>query len=63
MIIIETGEIPFNDFIIVPLLAINQLLIILIEWFCLFLRRKFKIWEPNPDDPNMQKTKTSNIGK
>lgn len=45
MIILETAANPFVDILMLVLLAVNQVLLLLIEWLCRFLRSKLKIWE------------------
>jgi len=45
MVILETKESPFADALVLPLLLINQVFIYAVEKLCIFMRRKFKVWE------------------
>lgn len=45
MMILETGTNAFADIYMLVILGVNQVIILLIEKICLYLRRKLKIWE------------------
>lgn len=45
MIILENKTNPYLDIMMLVLLCVNQVIIVLIEWLCIYLRRKLKLWE------------------
>ena len=57
--VMETGLNPYNDPALPILLVLNQFTFYLIEAFCIYIRKKFKIWEIS--DPKEQEKSTSEV--
>lgn len=55
--VMETGLNPYNDPALPILLVLNQVTLYLIEIFCIYIRKKFKIWEIS--EPKEQEKSTS----
>lgn len=49
MIILEMATNPYLDIMLFVLLCVNQVIMVIIEWLCTFLRRKLRIWEAQVD--------------
>lgn len=45
MVILETATNAYFDIYMVVILAVNQVILLLVEKICLYLKRKLKIWE------------------
>ena len=54
---------PYFDPMFFPLLAINQLIILFVEWLCVWIRKKFRIWETAEQKPHAKTERTVSLAK
>lgn len=47
MAIVMAKDNPYTDILTIVFLLGNQLILMLVEWVCMFLRKRFRIWETN----------------
>lgn len=62
-VVLQAGVNPFEDIIVLPILLFNQVILILVEKFTLFLRKKFRIWEENQTEDKGKSTESTESEK
>lgn len=64
MTILQSGYNPYNDLLVIPMLLINQAVIWMVERLSLWLRKKFKVWEPRGSaEKKARKNRVGNSGE
>lgn len=63
MVILQTGINPYEDILVIPLLLLNQAILLMVERLAVFVRHKCRIWEERSEATEKTETSSAQRGE